>query len=218
MSEVAATTETGARAELPDGIKPTIVLASASPRRRELMHSLRLPFIVCALDTDESVEPGISPERVVEQLALRKATAVRDERLASGSGRADEVIVGADTVVVLDAGILGKPRDKAEAKTMLTALQGREHAVFTGVAVVHADGRVQVSHRLTVVRMKPLSARQIDRYIATGEPDDKAGAYAIQGLGALFVDSIDGCYYNVVGLPLALLADLLRQFDIDVWM
>lgn len=209
MAELSTTT---------DNAGPVLVLASASPRRRELLGSLRMPFIVCALDTDESAEPGVSPERLVEQLALRKAAAVRDARIAAGSGRTNEVVIGADTVVALDGVILGKPRDRSEAKAMLTALQGREHAVFTGVSVVHADGRVRTAHRRTAVRMKPLDERQIDRYIATGEPDDKAGAYAIQGLGALFVESIDGCYFNVVGLPLSLLAELLGQFEIDVWM
>ncbi|WP_054028145.1 Maf family protein [Bacillus sp. FJAT-28004] len=196
-----------------------LVLASSSPRRKELVASLdlSLPVYILSTDTDETIEAGWSPSQVVEQLSLRKAKAAipllqqKQEVLTS-------LIIGADTIVVLDGDVLGKPVDDEEAKAMLRRLQGRAHEVYSGVACVQSStGEALVAHRKTKVIMKPLSENQIARYVATGEPRDKAGSYGIQGLGATIVERIDGCYFNVVGLPLSLLSDMLATYDIAVF-
>jgi len=192
----------------------TIVLGSASPRRRELVQLLGLdiPVRIEASDADESVPPGLRPAEAAEWLALRKASSVR-ERL--GDEAAGAVIIGADTIVVLDGEMLGKPKDAADACRMLGLLQGRAHEVITGVAVVEgASGRSKTAGSVTRVFMKTLDAERIGRYVATGEPLDKAGAYGIQGLAAGFVERIEGCYFNVVGLPVSLLGDLLAEFGV----
>lgn len=184
------------------------------PRRQELIRALGLPYSVQPSDADETVPPGWPPDRIVEQLALRKAEAVARMRRSEGKGG---IVVGSDTIVVLDGAVLGKPENEADAERALTAFQGRSHEVYTGVALVHvSDGRTGVSHRATVVHMKPCSTERIRRYIATGEPMDKAGSYGIQGVGATLVERIEGCYFNVVGLPLSLLTDMLEPFGIRV--
>jgi septum formation protein len=188
----------------------SLILASSSPRRRELLQTLGLPFTVMTNDVDESTQPGMSPEAVVEELALRKARAVAS-RLDAG------VVLGSDTVVVLDGHILGKPADEPDAFRMLSALQGREHTVYSGVALIDAaTGRLEVAHSKTVVRIRPLTEREIRAYIATKEPMDKAGSYAIQGIGSTLVESIEGDYFTVVGLPLCLTANLLSRFGITL--
>lgn len=196
-----------------------LVLASSSPRRKELVASLglSLPVYILSTDTDESIMPGWTPVQVVEQLSLRKAqAAVR--MLQQKHDKETSLIIGADTIVVLDGDVLGKPSHDEEAKAMLRRLQGRSHEVYTGVAcVLSSNGEAAVAHRMTKVQMKPLSEQQIARYVATGEPHDKAGSYGIQGLGSTMVDRIDGCYFNVVGLPLALLSDMLAQYDVHVF-
>jgi septum formation protein len=193
-----------------------VLLASSSPRRQELIRSLGIPYEVRASHADETTEPGLAPARIVETLSLRKAIAVYDAMRRDGDVRG-AVIVGSDTIVVLDNEVLGKPRDEGDALRMLKALQGRAHVVYSGVACLDAaTGRSAVAHKATTVHMKPLDEARIRRYIATGEPMDKAGAYAIQGIGATFVDRIEGDYFNVVGLPVALLADMLPAFGIDV--
>jgi len=193
---------------------PHIILASGSPRRRELMTALQLPFEVIVSHADEEVEEGLSPKQIVESLALRKAVSVRDTMEPDGT---EAVIVGSDTIVVLDGEVLGKPVDNSEAIRMLTALQGRTHEVFTGVACLHTgNGMTRISSRRTLVTMKPLDEQSIRAYVATGEPADKAGAYGIQGLGATLVEAIEGCYFNVVGLPVSLLTDMLSEFGIRV--
>lgn len=192
-----------------------LILASSSPRRQQLIRTLQLPVMIHSVDVDESYPEGAKPSEIVEQLALRKAAAVYDLLRAGDAGQAG-LIVGADTIVVFRDVILGKPRDRAHARDMLEMLQGKSHAVFSGVALIDADtGEAKVGHRKTLVRMKPLDRRRIEQYVATGEPDDKAGAYAIQGLGAMLIDTIEGCYFNVVGLPLSLLHDLLGEFGVD---
>jgi len=184
-----------------------LILASSSPRRQELIRLLGLPVDIVPSDADETVEPGWSPADVVERLSVRKAEAVR-EKLAPGR---EGIVVGSDTIVVLDGRVLGKPRDDADAADMLTGLQGREHQVFSGVALVDAvTGRTAQAHRMTRVWMKPADAERIRRYIASGEPRDKAGAYAIQGIGSALVERIDGDFFNVVGLPVSLVADMLE--------
>ncbi|KGE18299.1 Maf family protein [Paenibacillus wynnii] len=189
-----------------------LILASGSPRRKELLSMLGIPFAVVTSEADESTPPDWTPERVVRSLALRKAEAVID-----ASNQRDTIIIGSDTIVELEGRILGKPVDKQDSKAMLTALQGRSHQVYTGVACIGLpEGKVLVDHRVTTVTMRALSPEEIDAYVETGEPADKAGSYAIQGLGSTLVEKIDGCYFNVVGLPLSLLGGMLSEFGIHV--
>ena len=189
-----------------DGLR--LVLASGSPRRRELLEGLGVEFAIRAADIDESPQPGESPERYVERLARDKAKAVGTN---AGDDAEREVVLAADTIVVLDGQLLGKPRDARDARDMLERLSAREHDVLTGVAVLAASGRQRLGIERTRVRFAPLSAAEIDWYVDSSEPLDKAGAYAIQGLGALFVEAVSGNYSNVVGLPLPLTYRLLRE-------
>lgn len=191
-----------------------IILASTSPRRKELIASLHLAFEVIPSHADEDTPVEWTPEQTVQELAMRKALAVFRDLDGRGS---DAVIVGSDTIVVLDGEILGKPVDEQDAERMLTKLQGRTHRVFTGIACIDADnGQSVVNYRQTEVTMKELSEATIRGYVQTGEPMDKAGSYAIQGIGASLVDRIEGCYFNVVGLSLPLLSDMLDGFGIHV--
>ncbi|URJ44176.1 Maf family protein [Paenibacillus polymyxa] len=195
-------------------ITPRIILASTSPRRKELLAFLRLPFEVVPSHADESTPESWTPQQIVETLAARKAEAVVNTATQSKEAG---LVIGSDTIVVLDGSVLGKPADHADAVRMLTALQGRTHRVYTGVACIHTGtGEMLVKHRQTEVTMKPLSQEQIAAYVNTGEPSDKAGAYGIQGMGATLVESIQGCYFNVVGLPLSLLSDMLSDFGVNV--
>ncbi|NBD25909.1 Maf family protein [Paenibacillus glycinis] len=194
-----------------------LVLASSSPRRRELVASLglSLPVLILSSDTDETTPPHWTPPQIVERLGLRKARASAE--LLSPEDASASLIIGADTIVVLDGEALGKPRDRADAVGMLSRLQGRRHEVFTGIACFEPrTGRQLTAHRRTEVVMKPLDSGTIERYVESGEPMDKAGSYGIQGRGAVLVDRIDGCYFNVVGLPLSLLSDMLSEFGIAV--
>jgi septum formation protein len=200
-------------------IQRAIYLASSSPRRQELIHMLRLPVYIYPSDVDETITPDTSPEHIVEQLSLRKAAVVRERLLRAADVPAPGgIVLGSDTIVVLDGRVLGKPECAEQAREMLSALQGRTHEVLTGIALMdlYSDHSL-VRHRVTKVTMKSLSPHQIDGYIATGEPMDKAGSYAIQGLGATLIDSIDGCYFNVVGLSIALLSDMLGEMGIEIW-
>ena len=184
-----------------------MILASASPRRRELLGRLGVEFEVVPSDIDEVLEGSPSGETVAE-LALAKARAVA-ERVGSG------LVLGADTVVVVDGLALGKPVDTGDARAMLRRLRGREHDVITGVAVVEAGtGRSETTAVVTRVVMADVADDVIDGYVASGEPLDKAGAYAIQGRGAALVAGFVGSYRNVVGLPLAETTRLLRGFGI----
>jgi septum formation protein len=188
----------------------TFILASSSPRRRQLLSTLGLPFTVLSADVDEQFASELSPAEVVEQLSLRKARAVAT-KVSSG------LVIGSDTIVVLDGEILGKPNNPQHAVEMLSRLQGEQHTVFTGVAIVDAASNLsEVAHNSTKVRMRPLTEQEQQAYVATGEPLDKAGAYAIQGLGATLVEGIEGDYFTVVGLPLALTAKMLSTFGIDL--
>ena len=187
-----------------------IILASASPRRRELLERIGITgFTVAAPNVDESVEPGLSPADMVEELSLRKA------RAAAQNACPDDLIIAADTVVALDAAVLGKPRDRDDAFAMLSALSGREHHVYTGVTVLRG-ARTVTRHEVTAVTFRELSPDEIRSYIATGEPMDKAGAYGIQGVGALLVSGIRGDYSNVMGLPVFRLGLILRDFGLDL--
>lgn len=180
-----------------------LVLASGSPRRLEILRSLGIEPTVRPVDIDETPEEHEMPDRYVLRLARAKAS----ERADAG-----ELVLGADTIVVLDDELLGKPRDAAEARAMLARLAGRTHLVATGLAIVDAaKGTVVDAIANTKVRMTPMTEAQIAWYVDTGEPLDKAGSYGIQGTGALFVHSIEGNYSNVVGLPLPMLHRLFRQ-------
>lgn len=176
---------------------PFIVLASASPRRRQLVRQMGAEYSVAVPDIDERALPDERPAAHVERLALAKARAV-------DAGRRDGVVLGSDTVVVIDDAILGKPKDADDARAMLAGLSGRTHTVFTGFALVDiASGREHVAHERTAVTFRTLDAEEIDRYVDGGSPMDKAGAYGIQDdFGAVFIERIDGDYYTVVGLPL----------------
>ncbi|MGV8734187.1 MAG: Maf family protein [Pseudomonas asiatica] len=187
-----------------------LYLASGSPRRRELLAQIGVPFSVVSAPIDETPLPNESAPAYVERLARAKAAA----GLACLEGPA--VVLGADTAVVLDGRILGKPENREDALAMLADLSGREHQVLTAVAL--SDG--QRVHSLCVtskVRFRAISAEEAQRYWASGEPADKAGGYAIQGLGAVFVTGLSGSYSAVVGLPLSETAELLGQFGIAYW-
>ncbi|HLL74558.1 MAG TPA: Maf family protein [Pyrinomonadaceae bacterium] len=185
---------------------PRLVLASASPRRAEILRGVGWPFEAEAADVDESLRAGESPADYVERLAREKAGAVARARLFG-------LVLGADTVVVCEGEILGKPRDDEDARRMLRSLSGRWHEVLTGVALVRAeDSRREVSHALTRVRFCRMSDEEIDWYVATNEPADKAGGYAVQGRAALFVEGLEGDYWNVVGLPVRLVYELAGKF------
>lgn len=186
-----------------------LILASGSPRRRELLTQMGLTFEVKPVDADESLTPGLSPQEQVKLLSLKKAQA------AAESFGPDPVILTADTVVVLGDCILGKPRDEADAKKMLLALSGRHHLVLTGVTVTRG-GRFETTCVSTEVHFRTLSETEIDAYIASFEPMDKAGSYGIQGLGALFVEKLVGDYFNVVGLPIQKTGQMLRSFGIPI--
>ncbi len=190
----------------------TLYLASASPRRRELLAQIGVSFTTHVVPIDETPQPAEAPAAYVERLALAKAQAAFDTL----PDHQDAVVLGSDTAVVLDGRILGKPVDREDALATLAALSGREHQVLTAVTLVsqtRAEARVVTS----TVRFKPLERTQIEAYWATGEPRDKAGSYGIQGLAAVFVSQMQGSYSAVVGLPLCETAELLAQFAIPCW-
>ena len=190
---------------------PRIILASQSPRRRQLLGQLGLEdFTILVPDVDESYDPALSPEEIVSSICRRKARAARD---MADDGEA--IIIAADTMVFLDGLRLGKPHSREEVRAMLRSLSGREHQVCTGVTVCRGD-RADTRCESTAVHFRPLTDREIESYIDTGEPMDKAGAYGIQGLGALFVEGIRGDYCNVMGLPLFLLGRMLSDFGVDL--
>ncbi len=183
------------------------MLASASPRRRELLAAAGYEFDVDATAIDERPPDGIPPRDAAIEIAARKADDVARRRAAG------EVVLAADTMVVIDGGILGKPRDDAEARRMLRALAGRRHTVVTGWSLVRAGGADRSCGAAeTAVEFRALEDREIDAYVATGEPRDKAGAYAIQGIGAHLVRRIEGSHSNVIGLPLVEIVEALRAF------
>lgn len=186
----------------------TLILASASPRRSELLAQAGFSFDVHPAHIPEDPLTNEDPIAYVVRLACEKAQAVFDEL---GDPRA--IVIGADTTVTLDGHILGKPENAADALRMLQMLSGRTHRVITGAAVVTAKG-AEVAAEITGVRFLTLSEEEIASYIATGEPMNKAGAYAIQGRAARWIPRIEGCYFNVVGLPLALVSMMLEPFDL----
>ena len=186
-----------------------IILASASPRRQQLLELIGLTFRIVVSDVEEDNTKDMLPQELAVAHAIDKALDV------SKKVPKDAVVIGADTIVVVDGKVFGKPHDHAEAVNMLTVLAGREHVVVSGVAVAKGETLVSGS-TVTTVKFRSLSQEQIKKYVDSGEPMDKAGAYAIQGKGALFVESINGCYSNVVGLPLVTLAELLGQVGVHI--
>ena len=204
-----------------------IILASQSPRRKELLEQIGLEFEICPAKGEEIITKTI-PEEVVMELSKQKAEEVAAMVSSYGENHkeittpSDILVIGADTVVAYDGKILGKPKDEADAKAMLTMLSGNTHSVFTGVTLVLIDksGRAGelVFYEKTDVKMHEMSEEEIDRYIATGEPMDKAGGYAIQGKCAIYVAKIDGDYNNVVGLPITRIYQELKKIGIDIYL
>lgn len=187
-----------------------IILASKSPRRQELLEMLGFEdFTVIPAGEVEVIREGLSPEETVCRIALGKAREVRAKT------RGDALIIAADTLVYLDGAFLGKPEDEQSAKLMLMSLSGRKHTVYTGVSVIHVDSEICAAEASDVY-FRDMSESEIEAYIATGEPMDKAGAYGAQGLGALFVRRIEGDFFNVMGLPVCRLGLMLKEFGLGV--
>jgi septum formation protein len=187
-----------------------LILASASPRRHELLSQAGVRFTVVAANINEDLLSGEPAAAYVQRLAEEKAQAVWNRHSASETAGAPLTVLGADTCVVCDGKILGKPVDTADARRMLEMLCGRTHAVLTGLAVV-TGGKIVRDVEVTQVTFNQLSGREIAQYIASGEPMDKAGAYAIQGYAARWIPRIEGCYFNVMGLPIARTIALLAE-------
>ena len=190
------------------------VLASKSPRRRELLENIKLDFEIMESSTDESVvDKTLSPELYVRELALLKAVDVAKKYACE-----DVYVIGSDTVVAIDNEILGKPSDNDDAKNMLKRLSGREHYVYTGVCVVHtSDMEACAAYEKTIVKFRKLTDDEIDKYLSKDSVLDKAGAYGIQGVAGIFVEEIHGDYFNIVGLPVHKLSILLKnEFNIDI--
>ncbi len=191
-----------------------LILASASPRRRELLERLGVPFEVRPSGIEEPLPPGVPAPVLATSLARAKAADVAARLRAAGDTAA--LVLGADTLVVLDGRPLGKPVSRSDARAMLRALRGRSHEVVTAVVLRDVDpaGRELTEAVVSQVLMRAYTDDEIDAYVATGEPDDKAGAYAVQGAGGHLVSRVDGCYTNVVGLPLRTTARLLQAFGL----
>ncbi len=179
-----------------------VILASASPRRKQILENAGFDVTVRVSDADETLPDGISPEKAVEHLAKIKANAI--ER------KTDETVIAADTVVALDGKILGKPRDEKDAFGILSALSGKKHRVYTGVCIIYNEKEIVFSD-CTEVQFYKLDENEIYDYIATGEPMDKAGAYGIQGRGCMFVKEIKGDFYNVMGLPVGKIGQKIKK-------
>ncbi len=188
-----------------------IILASSSPRRREILEKYGIKHSVVKSEIYEKIYSEDSPEQIAMSLSFEKAYNV-------GLKYRDNIVIGADTIVVFEDEILGKPQDESDASRMLNLLSGKEHMVITGLSLVNFNKNIKiVDYEKTMVRFRKLDKDIIQRYIDTKEPFDKAGAYGIQGYGALLVEKINGCYHNVVGLPLGRLSQLLyRYFDINI--
>ena len=180
-----------------------IILASSSPRRKELLTTAGVEFEIHVRDVDETITEGTLPEEAAKKTAVKKAAAVAEDY-------ADCVVIGADTIVVANGKILGKPKDEADAKAMLSMLSGIEHEVITGVCIIR-DGKPETFAQISKVKFYDLTDEEISAYVATKEPMDKAGAYGIQGLGCRLVERIEGDYFNIVGLPVAEVVRRLRS-------
>lgn len=187
-----------------------LILASASPRRKFLLSQLGIDFTVEPSTDEENIDYSLPPHILAVSLAENKAKNVASRHDSS-------LVLGADTIVVIDGRILGKPTDSEQAMEILSLLSGRWHFVYTGLAIIDTEtGRIIKDYEQSRVKFKNLTAREIKNYISTGEPFDKAGAYGIQGKGSLLVEKIEGCYYNIVGLPLFKLNTMLMKFGIEI--
>ena len=186
-----------------------LILASGSPRRRELMEQTGISFTVIPSETDETAADGLPPKTLVKHLAKQKALEV-------AANHPEAVVLGADTVVAIDGEVLGKPKDQEDARRMLRLLSGREHQVHTGVCIALPGGTVITFCETSVVSFRGISPDAIENYLSTGEPMDKAGAYAIQGQGAKFVRDYNGDYCNIVGLPVWRVLRVLGMIDSDL--
>ena len=186
-----------------------IYLASKSPRRKELLERMGLEFTVRAVNTNETMDPFRHPSDEVARVSLEKAKAVQPHCMP------DDIIISADTIVVCDSLVMGKPHSESEAFSMLRRLSGRDHQVMSGLTVLHGDDCENLTVT-TTLRMRTLSDEEIRAYIATGEPRDKAGSYGIQGYGAIFVDHLEGDYFSVMGLPLCALARMLAECGVSI--
>ena len=184
-----------------------VILASQSPRRKELLGLFHIPFVVRVSDADETMPSELSPAEAVALVSRRKAEAVPRQ--------ADDLVIAADTIVVLGEEILGKPKDPADARRMLRLLSGRDHQVMTGMTLLRGQ-QTLVCTEITDIHFRPLSDREIDAYVRTGESMDKAGSYGIQGGAALFAERLVGDYYNVMGLPVCRLGQLLREIAPEI--
>ena len=185
----------------------SLILASASPRRKELLSLFGIPFVIRAADIDEAMDPDKAPFDEVARVSRLKALATEREE--------DDVVIAADTIVVCGGEVLGKPRDEEDARRMLRLLSGRDHQVMTGVTVLRGSEAVTFTE-VTDLHFRELSEKEVCRYVATGEPMDKAGSYGIQGGAALFCTHMVGDYYNVMGLPLCRLGETLRRMAPDL--
>lgn len=190
---------------------PALILASASPRRKQLLDQLGVVYSICAQNIDESQKTGESPKDLVKRLALEKAEAGLKQE-----SRNDVLVLGADTIVLCDQVVFSKPLDKADAMEMLLMLSGKAHRVLSAVALVNSSRR-ESAYSDTIVQFRDISQIEAEHYWETGEPKHKAGAYAIQGFGAAFVKSITGSYSGVMGLPLFETAVLLNEFGVCYW-
>lgn len=179
-----------------------VILASQSPRRRELLGLFHLPFVIKVADIDEAMDPSVDPYDEVARVSREKALAVNRNE--------DDIVIAADTIVVCQGKVLGKPRTPEEAVEMLSLLSGRDHQVMTGMTVVRGKRQISCTE-VTDIHFRELSQKEIDAYVATGEPMDKAGAYGIQGGAALFAEKMVGDYYNVMGLPVCKLRQVMEE-------
>ena len=185
-----------------------LILASASPRRKELLEKFGVPFVIRAADIDETMDTARSPYDEVGRVSRLKAMATPRE--------ADDILIAADTIVVCEGKVLGKPRDEAEAAQMLRLLSGRDHQVMTGCTVLRGETCVTFTE-VTDIHFRELSEKEIAKYVATGEPMDKAGSYGIQGGAALFCERMVGDYYNVMGLPVCRLGQVLKEVAPEIF-
>ena len=186
----------------------SLILASASPRRKELLEKFRIPFVIRVADIDEAMDPDRLPSDEVGRVSRLKALAVPRQP--------EDIVIAADTIVVCRNKVLGKPRDEADAKATLRLLSGRDHQVMTGCTVLRGEN-ITTFTEITDLHFRPLRQSEIDAYVASGEPMDKAGSYGIQGGAALFCEKLSGDYYNVMGLPVCRLGEVLREMAPDLF-
>lgn len=195
---------------LPDNNMKTIILASASPRRKELLKRIGLKFKVDPSNYEENISSELEPHELAKSLSLEKAKLVAEKHM-------NALVIAADTFIVFEGKILGKPRTETEAKEMLETINGKPHSVITGFTIIDTENNKALSKAVeTKVYIRKLSSNEIDAYVESKEPLDKAGAYAIQGLGSVIVEKIEGDYFNVIGLPLSALTESLKEFGVHI--